>query len=44
MQDILVVCPQERDLQAIRAAGLDRRYRVLREADGYRIYEKLNDS
>src|SRR3990172_2710447 len=28
MQDILVVCPQERDLQAIRAAGLDARYRV----------------
>src|SRR3990172_12758353 len=28
MQDILVVCPQERDLQAIRAAGLDLRYRV----------------
>jgi biotin carboxylase len=28
MQDILVVCPQERDLKAIRAAGLDRRYRI----------------
>ena len=28
MKDILVVCPQERDLQAIRAAGLERRYRV----------------
>jgi biotin carboxylase len=28
MQDILVVCPQERDLQAISAAGLDRSYRV----------------
>ncbi len=28
MRDILVVCPQERDLQAIRAAGLEARYRV----------------
>jgi biotin carboxylase len=28
MKDILVVCPQERDLQAIRAAGLERRYRI----------------
>jgi biotin carboxylase len=28
MRDILVVCPQERDLQAIRAAGLDSRYRI----------------
>lgn len=28
MRDILVVCPQERDLQAIRAARLDERYRV----------------
>jgi biotin carboxylase len=28
MRDILVVCPQERDLQAIEAAGLDRRYRT----------------
>ena len=28
MRDILVVCPQERDLQAIRAAGLDARYRI----------------
>jgi ATP-grasp domain len=28
MRDILVVCPQERDLQAIEAAGLDRRYRI----------------
>jgi hypothetical protein len=28
MRDILVVCPQERDLQAIRAAGLDGRYRI----------------
>ena len=28
MRDILVVCPQERDIQAIRAAGLDSRYRI----------------
>jgi biotin carboxylase len=28
MKDILLVCPQERDLRAIRAAGLERRYRV----------------
>jgi hypothetical protein len=28
MKDILVVCPQERDLRAIRSAGLERRYRV----------------
>jgi hypothetical protein len=28
MRDILVLCPQERDLQAIRAAGLEERYRV----------------
>jgi biotin carboxylase len=28
MKDILVVCPQERDRRAIRAAGLERRYRV----------------
>jgi hypothetical protein len=28
MRDLLVLCPQERDLNAIRAAGLDRRYRV----------------
>ena len=28
MRDILVVCPQERDLQAIRAAGLDARYKI----------------
>jgi biotin carboxylase len=28
MKDILVVCPQARDLTAIRAAGLDRRYRI----------------
>ncbi len=28
MPDILVVCPQERDLQAIRAAGLDARYTI----------------
>jgi biotin carboxylase len=28
MRDILVVCPQERDLQAIRAAGLESRYRI----------------
>ena len=28
MRDMLVVCPQERDLQAIRAAGLDGRYRI----------------
>jgi biotin carboxylase len=28
MKDILVVCPQERDIQAIRSAGLDERYRV----------------
>ena len=28
LRDILLVCPQERDLQAIRAAGLGVRYRV----------------
>ena len=28
MADILVLCPQERDLNAIRAAGLEERYRV----------------
>ena len=28
MRDILVLCPQERDLVAIRAAGLEGRYRV----------------
>jgi hypothetical protein len=28
MRDILVVCPQERDLQAIRAARLDASYRI----------------
>ena len=28
MRDILVVCPQQRDLNAIRAAGLDERYAV----------------
>ncbi len=28
MREILVVCPQERDFEAIRAAGLERRYRV----------------
>lgn len=28
MRDILVLCPQERDLKAIRAAGLETRYRV----------------
>jgi hypothetical protein len=28
MRDILVLCPQERDFNAIRAAGLDERYRV----------------
>lgn len=28
MKDILVLCPQERDFNAIRAAGLDQRYRV----------------
>ena len=28
MRDILVLCPQERDLNAIRAAGLEERYRV----------------
>lgn len=28
MKDILVVCPQERDVRAIRAAGLDERYRI----------------
>jgi ATP-grasp domain len=28
MRDILVLCPQERDLKAIDAAGLERRYRV----------------
>jgi hypothetical protein len=28
MKDILVVCPQLRDIQAVEAAGLDRRYRI----------------
>ena len=28
MKDILVLCPQERDFNAIRAAGLEQRYRV----------------
>lgn len=28
MRDLLVVCPQQRDLNAIRAAGLDERYAV----------------
>ncbi|MGH3035679.1 MAG: hypothetical protein ACRDMU_00730, partial [Gaiellaceae bacterium] len=28
MKDILVLCPQERDLKAIDAAGLEQRYRV----------------
>jgi len=28
MRDILVICPQERDLNAIAAAGLEERYRV----------------
>ncbi|MGH3030157.1 MAG: ATP-grasp domain-containing protein [Gaiellaceae bacterium] len=28
MRDILVLCPQERDLKAIRVAGLEQRYRV----------------
>jgi hypothetical protein len=28
MKDILVVCPQERDLRAIQSAGLERRYRI----------------
>jgi hypothetical protein len=28
VKDILVVCPQERDVRAIRAAGLDERYRI----------------
>ena len=28
MKDILVVCPQERDVRAIRAAGLDERFRI----------------
>jgi hypothetical protein len=28
MRDILVLCPQERDIVAIRAAGLEERYRV----------------
>jgi hypothetical protein len=28
MRDILVLCPQERDLKAVEAAGLERRYRV----------------
>jgi hypothetical protein len=28
MKDILVVCPQERDLRAIRSAGLEQRYRI----------------
>ena len=28
MTDILVVCPQERDLRAIESAGLSKRYRI----------------
>ncbi len=28
MKDILLVCPQERDLRAIRSAGLAQRYRI----------------
>ena len=28
MKDILVVCLQERDVRAIRAAGLDERFRI----------------
>ena len=28
MREILVMCPQERDLKAIRAAGLEDRYRL----------------
>jgi hypothetical protein len=28
MKDILLVCPQERDLRAIRSAGLGQRYRI----------------
>jgi hypothetical protein len=28
MKDVLLVCPQERDLRAIREAGLDTRYRI----------------
>jgi biotin carboxylase len=28
MKDVLVVCPQERDVQAVRSAGLEDRYRV----------------
>jgi ATP-grasp domain len=28
MKEILVLCPQERDLKAIRAAGLEERYRI----------------
>src|SRR5918997_6528002 len=28
MRDLLVVCPQQRDLNAIRSAGLEERYRV----------------
>jgi hypothetical protein len=28
MRDILVLCPQERDVKAVRAAGLEERYRV----------------
>jgi hypothetical protein len=28
MRDILVLCPQERDVRAVQAAGLDERYRV----------------
>jgi ATP-grasp domain len=28
VQDVLLVCPQERDLALVRAAGLDERYRV----------------
>ena len=32
MRDILVLCPQERDLKAIRAAGLEDRYRFISRA------------
>lgn len=28
MKDILVVCPQQRDIRAVEAAGLDQRYRI----------------
>ena len=28
VRDVLVLCPQERDRRALRAAGLDRRYRI----------------